>query len=173
MEQKEEYGRTDPEELPRGVVPAPKRRHPVRTVLLGVLGLFVLIQLVPYGHDHSNPPTSKEPAWDSLQTRSLAVQSCFDCHSNQTTWYWYTNIAPFSWLVQRDVVAGRATLNFSEWNRPQDGAGDVFDAISGGSMPLWYYTLIHPGTTLSPAEKQQLIAGLRKTYQSSPPIGGG
>jgi mono/diheme cytochrome c family protein len=62
-----------------------------------------------------------EPAWDSGRTRVLAQQSCFDCHSNLTKWPWDSNIAPFSWLIQRDVDSGRSALNFSEWNNVQDG----------------------------------------------------
>ncbi len=146
--------------------------RPVRLTLLALLGLFVLIQLVPYGHDHSNPPVTAEPAWDSPQTRALAAAACFDCHSNETTWPWYTSVAPFSWLTQNDVDSGRATLNFSEWDRPQE-AGDVAEVIAGGEMPPWYYRLIHSGARLSDQERQQLIAGFRATFQASPPIGGG
>jgi mono/diheme cytochrome c family protein len=145
----------------------------LRWVLLGGAALFLLAQLVPYGHSHTNPPTTAEPRWDSAQTRELAARACFDCHSNLTTWPWYSNIAPASWLIQRDVDGGRASLNFSEWNKPQDGAGDVAGAISGGSMPPWFYPILHPKANLSQAEQQQLIAGLAATFRNSPPKGGG
>ena len=139
----------------------------------GLVGLFVLAQAIPYGRGHSNPPVTKEPAWDSPQTRALAQQACFDCHSNLTTWPWYSNVAPVSWLTQRDVDSGRSTLNFSEWDKPQDvSAGDIAEAVNGG-MPPWFYTLLHPKAGLSKAEKAQLVAGLQKTLQASPPIGGG
>jgi hypothetical protein len=46
--------------------------------------LGVLIQFVPYGHDHTNPPVMQEPQWDTMQTRTLAKRACFDCHSNET-----------------------------------------------------------------------------------------
>jgi len=148
------------------------RRVP-RGLILVSAGLFVVIQLVPYGRSHTNPPVTQEPSWDSAQTRALAASACFDCHSNQTNWYWFTNIAPFSWLVQSDVEGGRASLNFSEWNRPQDGAGDVAEKIQSGEMPPWYYSLIHPNARLSSTKKQQLIDGLSRTFAASPPIGGG
>ena len=61
-----------------------------------VIALLLLIQLVPYGRNHANPPVRQEPAWDSPQTRELAVRACYDCHSNQTAWPWYTNVAPIS-----------------------------------------------------------------------------
>jgi len=147
--------------------------HQIRRVLWILLAVFASMQLIPYGHDHSNPPITGQPAWDSATTRALVGTACFDCHSNQTNWYWYTNIAPFSWLVQRDVQAGRASLNFSEWNRPQDGAGDVAGTIRDRSMPPWFYSAIHWSAKLSPSEEAQLIAGLQRTFQASPPIGGG
>ena len=117
---------------------------------VGVVGLFALIQAVPYGRNHTNPAVLAEPAWDSPATRALAARACFDCHSNLTKWRWYSNVAPVSWLIQKDVDGGRSQFNFSEWNRPQDvSIGDVVDSIRGGSMPPWFYTLPHPSASLS------------------------
>jgi mono/diheme cytochrome c family protein len=139
-------------------------------IALGLVVVFALAQAVPYGRSHQNLATVKEPAWDSSQTRALAAAACFDCHSNLTTWPWYSNIAPGSWLIYRDVVAGRETLNFSEWQRPQDvSAGDLAEVVRGGSMPPWYYKLLHPHARLSSAERAQLAAGLAKTLAASPP----
>jgi mono/diheme cytochrome c family protein len=141
---------------------------------VGLVVLFALIQAVPYGRSHSNPPVTQEPKWDSTQTRALAQRACFDCHSNLTKWRWYSNIAPVSWLVQRDVDGGRGALNFSEWNKPMDSsAGDVTEAIRGGSMPPWFYVLLHSSAKLSSAEKDALIRGLEVTFAASPPKGGG
>jgi hypothetical protein len=140
---------------------------------IGAFALLVLAQAVPYGRNHSNPPVTKEPAWDSPRTRALAVRACYDCHSNETKWLWYSNIAPVSWLVQRDVDSGRSALNFSEWDKPQDvSAGDIAEAIRGG-MPPWFYTIIHRNAALNATEKNQLITGLNATFAKSPPIGGG
>ena len=68
----------------------------VGVIILGVLCLGLVIQLLPYGRDHTNPPVVAEPLWDSPQTRALAKRACFDCHSNETIWPWYTNVAPVS-----------------------------------------------------------------------------
>lgn len=141
----------------------------VRLVVLGLLGLFVLIQFVPYGRDHTNPPVTAEPQWDSPRTRELAEGSCFDCHSNLTAWPWYTSVAPMSWLVQRDVDEGREILNFTEWDRPQHGLEEIGEVILEGAMPPVQYTLIHPGANLSDVERQQLADGLRATITASPP----
>src|SRR5690242_16317240 len=96
-----------------------RRSWKSRFAIAGVvgLGLLVVAQLVPYGHDHTNPRTVAEPAWDSPATRALADRACFDCHSNQTRWPWYSHVAPTSWLVQHHVDEGREVLNFSTWNR--------------------------------------------------------
>ena len=141
---------------------------------VGSVVLFGLIQLIPYGRSHSNPPVLAEPQWDSPATRSLAARACFDCHSNLTTWRWYSNVAPVSWLVQRDVSGGRGQFNFSEWNKPQDvSSGDLADSIRGGSMPPWFYALVHSNARLDSKEKTALIRGLEVTFRASPPKGGG
>jgi mono/diheme cytochrome c family protein len=166
----------DAEQSPAGESPS-RRRHPVLrwTLRIGLaaVALVALAQLVPYGRSHTNPPVKAEPQWSSPQTRALAVKACFDCHSNETTWPWYSNVAPVSWLVQSDVSGGRSALNFSDWNRAHEGAGDVIEAVSGGSMPPWYYTIEHPEAKLSATEKQALMAGLAATLRNSPPVGGG
>ena len=155
-------------------VPQGRAKRIVFFAVVGAVGLFLIAQAVPYGRGHSNPPVTREPAWNSPQTRELAARACFDCHSNLTGWPWYSNVAPESWLIQRDVNSGRSTLNFSEWDKPQDtSAGDIADAVKGGGMPPWYYTLLHSKSKLSKAEKLQLVDGLTKTFQASPPIGGG
>ena len=87
---------------------------------VGLVVLFGLIQLVPYGRDHQNPPVTKEIAWDSARSRELAAGACYDCHSNLTTWPWYSNVAPVSWLVTADVQGGRDAVNFTEWDKPQN-----------------------------------------------------
>ena len=137
----------------------------VKKVVLGVvIGLIVggiLIQFLPYGHDHTNPPVTAEPQWNSQQTRDLVVRACYDCHSNQSSWPWYSNIAPISWLIQHDVQQGRARLNFSQWGTSGRGAGDAAEQVQRGTMPQSYYVLLHPTANLTPAEKQALIQGLQ------------
>jgi len=145
----------------------------VRLVLLGLVGLLVLIQFVPYGRDHTNPPVTAEPQWDSPRTRELTAGSCFDCHSNLTKWPWYTDVAPMSWLVQRDVDEGREALNFTEWDRPQEAFGEIAEVVGEGEMPPSTYTIIHWGAKLDDAERRELSEGLRATFATSPPIAGG
>ena len=93
------------------------------TLGLGATGVLLLaIQAVPYGHRHDNPPRRIEPRWASGAIRDLAVRACYDCHSNETVWPWYSYVAPMSWLIRKDIDEGRADLNFSEWDRTQPEA---------------------------------------------------
>jgi len=128
--------------------------------LVGVLGLL-LIQLIPYGRDHTNPAVVSEPTWDSPATRATAVIACFDCHSNQTVWPWYSNIAPASWLIQRDVDEGRGHLNFSAWSNGE--GSQSAEMVSSGEMPPFRYLLAHPEARLSDADKAAFIQGLIAT----------
>lgn len=136
-----------------------KIKSTLRWLLAGLLGLIIVIQFVPYRRGRTNPPVRAEPGWDNPRTRELAVRACFDCHSNETVWPWYSNIAPASWLIQSDVTVGRRKLNFSEWDRPQEEAHESAKALRKGTMPPWYY----PWATLSSPEQQALIQGLEAT----------
>lgn len=133
-----------------------------RTAVIVMSG-GLLIQLVPYGRNHANPPTMAEPAWDSPATRALAKRACFDCHSNETRWPALSSIAPASWLIQHDVEAGRAALNFSEWQRPQREAREAAEKVREGEMPLAIYTAMHPEARLTVAERAALEQGLSRT----------
>ncbi len=129
-------------------------------LLIIVAGAFI-IQLIPYGRNHTNPPVVQEPPWPDPETKALAQRACYDCHSNETVWTWYSNIAPVSWLVQRDVDEGREKLNFSEWGRGEQETDDAAETVQKGEMPLWFYTALHPEANLTADEKQKLIQGLQ------------
>ena len=134
----------------------------------GLLIVGVAIQAVPLGWDRSNPPVTGEPAWDSPQTRELVVRACFDCHSNEVVYPWYSRVAPMSWAVALHVAAGRDEVNYSEWDRPQDEADESAETVREGEMPPGYYArLTHSGARLSDTELQDLISGLEATFGSA------
>ena len=139
-----------------------------RTILLwsglGLLVVLVVIQFVPYGRDHTNPARGREIAWSGPRTEQLMADACMDCHSNLTKWPWYSNVAPVSWLVQRDVDEGRRELNLSTGEVEVE---EMIESIREGSMPPWQYKPTHPGAWLSEQEKQDLIRGLEATFGSA------
>ncbi|MGA7672498.1 MAG: heme-binding domain-containing protein [Nitrolancea sp.] len=133
-----------------------------------LIAIFALIQFIPYGRSHTNPAAVAEPVWDSPSTRDLASSACFDCHSNETKWPWYTSVAPVSWLTQHDVDEGRATLNFSDWNGVTGhGDDDPAEAVQSGEMPPSYYVMMHSHANLTAAEKDALVTGLQKTFSGT------
>ena len=109
----------------------------LRVVLFTALGVFVAIQLVPYGWWHENPPVVHDTPWPTAQAARVARVSCYDCHSNESEWPVYSYVAPMSWLVRNDVEEGRSELNFSEWpldDKQLDDTLDVFPCHGVGGM---------------------------------------
>lgn len=143
-----------------------------RAVLVAVV-LVLALQVLPYGRDHTNPPVTRAIRWDRPLTEELAAGACLDCHSNVTDWKWYANVAPYSWLIQRDVEQGRSRLNFSEWDRPQPPSAVIVAAVADGSMPPVQYKPLHAGARLSDAQRNELVRGLRRTLSQDPPLGAG
>jgi len=141
------------------------RARLVVSALVGLVVVGLAIQVVPFGRDYSNPPVTGEPAWDSARTRELTVRACFDCHSNEVEYPWYSKIAPMSWAVQLHVEEGRDKVNYSEWDRPQDEGEESAETVSDGEMPPTYYTLLtHSAARLTDAERRDLIDGLTATF---------
>lgn len=133
--------------------------------LAGVAVIFVLIQFIPYGHSHTNPPVVSEPHWSSPEARALVKEYCFQCHSNETNWTWYSNIAPGSWLIAHDVIDGRKRFNFSDWQRKPEELDEMVETIQSGEMPPIQYWLFHPRARMSAQEKQALISALESSIQ--------
>lgn len=131
----------------------------VNRVLIALLVAVVAIQFVPV--ERTNPPVDGEvPA--SAEVRAVLQHSCYDCHSNATVWPWYGRIAPFSWLVAKDVREARAELNFSTWARlaPREQAHllqEIGKEVEEGEMPPRLYLLPHPQARLSAADKAILL----------------
>lgn len=125
---------------------------------LAVLVLVIAIQFVPV--ETTNPPVEGDiPTVPAVKT--VLRHACYDCHSNETVWPWYSRIAPLSWLVTRAVREGRAELNFSTWNRysTQEQVKKLQESwVYGteGQMPPWFYLPVHRDARLS-AEDRALL----------------
>ena len=139
-------------------------RTPGRKVLLraglGLLLVAVLLQLLPFGRLGANPPVTRDAPWPNGRARELAVAACYDCHSNRTRRPLYSRVAPFSWLVARDVRQGREKLNFSTWEGSGGDARDAAETIVEGSMPPRRYLPLHPDARLTEDERRLLVQAL-------------
>ena len=129
-----------------------------KKLVLALAILLLLLQLVPV--DRENPPITGEvdaPA----EVLAVLERACYDCHSNETVWPWYTYVAPFSLLAAHDVDEGREYLNFSEWDRLDEegrrhAREEVWEEVEEGEMPLWFYTPLHPEAELTDADRALL-----------------
>lgn len=135
--------------------------------ILGVVlfGVILIIQFIPSKTPTisvSNPDDLLEDPTISKDVASLLKNSCYDCHSNVTSFPWYASLAPAKWIINHDINEGKENLNFSEWNRyKKDEKADLLDDISialiDDEMPLKKYTFMHPNAKLSEKEIELLI----------------
>jgi len=137
----------------------------MKKILLILVALFIVIQFIPYGKDHTNPAVIAEPKWDTPKTRELFMKACVDCHSHETKWPAYSNVAPISWIVYRHVVEGREHFNVSAWGHQKKNKGeDAAEEVEEGEMPLTSYLLVHPEAKLTDEETKLLVQGLKNTF---------
>ncbi|HUY17890.1 MAG TPA: heme-binding domain-containing protein [Candidatus Binataceae bacterium] len=123
-----------------------------------VTALFAA-QLVPLTRGSNAPSIDTLPA--PARIEATLKRACYDCHSNQTRWPWYSRVAPLSWLIVHEVNAGRRQLNFSDWESYYPATRRrklewIGRAVRADKMPPWDYTLIHRGARLSEADKAAL-----------------
>lgn len=123
-----------------------------------VVVAFALAQLVPV--ERENPPVETEVPV-TPEARAVLTRACFDCHSNQVVWPWYSRVAPVSWLVAKDVREGRAELNYSTWSRydakkQRKLLKETLKEVDEGEMPLWIYLVGHPEARISAADREVL-----------------
>jgi hypothetical protein len=142
-----------------------KRNTIIIIIIIVLVVLFAAIQLVPVPLRGHNPPVVQDVKWDTPQTAALARRACYDCHSNETVWPWYSYVAPVSWLISNDVAEGRAAFDLSDPSKIKRSAEEMVDEIDGGDMPPSTYLLMHPSAKLSEAEKQQLIQGIQNSIK--------
>jgi hypothetical protein len=133
--------------------------------VLAIVVVFIAIQFVPV--DRSNPPVQGEidapPAVSDVLRRS-----CYNCHSNETRWPWYSRVAPVSWFLSHHVHEGREKLNFSTWaalieSDRTEIVREIWDEVSEGDMPLRSYLIMHPEAKLS----EQALESIRAWSLSS------
>lgn len=137
-----------------------EKKKTVAYVVIALIVAFVLIQFIP-GGAMTNPPVTGEVQAPAAVMQILRT-SCYDCHSNETKWPWYSHVAPVSWLVRRDVNEGRRHLDFSTWASASDRYRarrlrfGIPHQMEEREMPLWYYTIIHRNAVLLDSQRLTL-----------------
>lgn len=133
---------------------------------LVVIG-FIAIQIWSFSRTFTNPPVVETPLWDSEQTYLLVQRACYDCHSHETEWPWYSKLWPLSITIESDVIEGRKVFNFSEWKGvyTQEEIEAMAETVGQEQMPLPLYIVLHPEAKLTEQERGQLTNGLIATMR--------
>lgn len=132
----------------------------IRWTGLGLLVVFAVMQFIR--SDRSNPPVDPSKTLYAVlpvpdDVRQVLERSCFDCHSNETRWPWYSSLAPAMWVVAHDVEEGREHLNFSEFAtykslRAIAKLDMICEQMINKNMPMPAYVVLHPGAEVSSRE---------------------
>jgi Haem-binding domain len=142
----------------------------VKKTLLAALAVFAVIQFVPAAPPKTNPPSDPAKGFAQVMKPPPAIvailkRACYDCHSHDTVWPWYADIAPVSWLVRDHVVDGRKHLNFSEWLRGTEtefsdwsAVEEICKRVEDATMPMPGYVWLHPEAALAEADKKAICA---------------
>src|SRR5690349_8093986 len=136
--------------------------------IAGGVVVLALVVMQLYRPERTNPASDPGVSFEAVvqpprEVTSSLKRACHDCHSNQTTWPWYSNIAPASWLIASDVNEGRAHLNFSDWTKAgaegeKPDVEELCSEVRERKMPLPAYTVLHPQAKLSSQEVAALCA---------------
>ncbi len=143
-----------------------KKVFKLRYILSGLLVIVLVMQI--FRIDKAIPETNLEYDYlimtkPPVEIAYLIKAGCYDCHSNETVYPWYSNLAPISWSIKSHISEGREHLNFSEWGNYQPGKrGNKHDEckemLVNGEMPLFSYKLIHSPANFNEEQKARLIA---------------
>jgi hypothetical protein len=134
-------------------------------LVAGVLVVGLAIQLVPNelpSTETNNPGDLLSTGLANQEIAGILKTSCYDCHSNETKYPWYSHVAPFSWLVAKDVREAREELNFSTWMdydmlKKLEKLDDIAIEVGEGEMPLGIYTVIHSDAKLDDAQRKLIV----------------
>lgn len=149
-------------------------KKPWLKIIIILAILLIIIQFIPV--DKSNPATVSEmPA--PVEVQKILQRSCYDCHSHQTIWPWYSHIAPASWFIVHDVKEGREHLNFSTWSQYDQRKQiklfeEIQEMIEKEEMPLTQYVWMHPDAKLDINDQMILKTWLVGAQPESPIISG-
>ena len=146
----------------------------IKKMAIILLLVFVGIQFIPrtLNQDGIVPISDFMVSYEvPEQIEDKIIISCYDCHSNNTTYPWYNKVQPVAWLLENHVNKGKADLNFSEWNnysnrRKKGKIKSIISQIESNEMPMYSYTLIHSDAKFSKKEKKEVIEWITKLKDS-------
>lgn len=136
-----------------------------KKILLIVLAIVIIIQFIPADLpvvilDNPNDLIANNDIPENIE--AILRTSCYDCHSNETVYPWYSYVSPVSLLVSRDTRIGRDELNFSEWEKldkieKAEMLDEIAEEIEEGEMPMKIYPITHPDAKLSDSDREEMV----------------
>lgn len=146
----------------------------LKIVAVIVLVVFVGIQFIPTERNQSDfvPKTDFLLVHNTPENiGNLLMESCYDCHSNNTKYPWYNRVQPVAWFLEDHIIEGKKELNFSEWDtysdrRKNSKLNSIISQITDGEMPLFSYTLLHREAVYSESEKKLVIKYMKQIQDS-------
>ena len=145
-----------------------------KKIILAFIALLVAAQFIRIDKTNADIDINKDfiaLTKPSQEVEILLKETCYDCHSNASTYPWYSNVAPISWWLKHHINEGREHLNFSEWANysPEQKAHkleEIEEEIKGGEMPLTSYTITHNNANLSLKQREQLVVFIEQLNTS-------
>lgn len=148
----------------------------LRYLFIGLLAFLIIAQFFPI--DKNNP--TSDPATDYLslhhppaEVASMLKTACYDCHSNNTKYPWYTSVAPVSWWVKGHIDHGRKHLNFSDWGtysakKAKHKLEECYEFVEETKMPLMSYWVAHPEAKMSTEQRAAMVKWFKEEYAAAP-----
>ena len=146
-----------------------------KKILYGLIIILIIIQF--FRIDKTNPVVNSADDFIELtnppkEIATILVSSCYDCHSNESTYPWYSNVAPVSWWVKHHINEAREELSFSKWStyntkKKDHKLEEMIEEVEEGEMPLKPYPLTHPEARLDANQKKELLNWFKKTRQDA------
>jgi len=133
-------------------------------ILLILLGVLIIMQFFRPDRNIGDPETEQDLLQVSMVPDTLAaylLKACYDCHSDNTRYPWYSRVSPFSWYLHNHIEDGRAQLNFSSWGildkaQKISMLDQICEECTSGSMPMKSYLLIHRDARPGPAQIESI-----------------
>src|SRR5690625_1739864 len=146
----------------------------LKIIALIILVAFIGIQFIPTERNQSDfvPKTDFLLVYNTPENiGNLIMESCYDCHSNNTKYPWYNRVQPIAWFLEDHVMEGKKELNFSEWDaysnrRKNSKLNSIISQIRDDEMPLFSYTIMHRNAVYSDYEKELVMEYMSRIKDS-------
>ena len=137
----------------------------LKKILIGLLVVFLISQFIPANLPEvieDNPADLIANNEIPKEISNMLRESCYDCHSNETVYPWYSYVSPVKFLISRDTKKGRKHLNFSEWENYSkvdklEALDDIGEEVEEGEMPMKIYPITHPDAKLSDTNREAMV----------------